>query len=55
MEGSDRDARCLGEIGWHLEGVTASPDGSILYVSVVEEMQSDIGLAPLPAFADEAR
>ena len=55
VEGSDRDARCLGEIGWHLEGVTASPDGSILYVSVVEEMQSDIGLAPLPAFADEAR
>lgn len=55
VEGSDRDARCLGGIGWHLEGVTTSPDGAMLYMSVVEERQSDIGLAPLSAFADESR
>lgn len=55
VEAADSDARCLGDIGWHLEGVTTSPDGALLYVSVVEERQSDIGLAPLSAFADESR
>jgi DNA-binding winged helix-turn-helix (wHTH) protein/Tol biopolymer transport system component len=55
VEGSDRDARCLGDIDWHLEGVTASPDGASLYLSVVEEMQSDIGLAPISAFTGESR
>lgn len=51
-EGSGRDAHCLGDIGWHLEGVTTSPVEPVLYMSVVEEMQGDIGLAPASAFAD---
>jgi DNA-binding winged helix-turn-helix (wHTH) protein/Tol biopolymer transport system component len=43
-------AVCLGALEWFLEGVTHDPAANALYVSVVEDMQADIGTLPLSAF-----
>lgn len=43
-------AVCLGTTEWFLEGVTHDPAANALYVSVVEDMQADIGTLPLSAF-----
>lgn len=50
--GGDRatGAVCLGRVEWFLEGVTHDPAANALYLSVVEEMQADIGLLRLSAF-----
>jgi WD40 repeat protein len=45
---SFRDGRCLGDKAWWLEGVTYAPSTGAVYLSVIQEMQTDIGLAPLP-------
>lgn len=49
---ADRDVRCLGDIGWHLEGLSTSAAEPVLYMSVIEETQVDIGLMPASAFVD---
>ncbi len=43
-------AVCLGKVEWFLEGVTHDPASNALYLSVVEEMQADIGMLRLSAF-----
>lgn len=43
-------AVCLGKAEWFLEGVTLDPTANALYLSVVEDMQGDIGMLPLSAF-----
>lgn len=48
--GDSASAVCLGEEHWFLEGVTLDPAAKALYVSVVEDMQGDIGMLPLSAF-----
>jgi DNA-binding winged helix-turn-helix (wHTH) protein/Tol biopolymer transport system component len=45
-----RDPQCLGRIDWYLEGVTYHPGQNTLYLSVIEKMDTDIGLAPLSSF-----
>jgi Tol biopolymer transport system component len=41
--------RCLGREDWALQGVSQSAAEPVLYLSVVERMQTDIGVAPLSA------
>ncbi|MBL8262464.1 MAG: PD40 domain-containing protein [Xanthomonadaceae bacterium] len=48
--GEGAPAVCLGGEEWFLEGVTLDPASDALYVSVVEDMQGDIGMLPLSAF-----
>jgi DNA-binding winged helix-turn-helix (wHTH) protein/Tol biopolymer transport system component len=43
-----QDGRCLGSKGWWLEGVTYAPASRSVYVSVIQDTQTDIGVAPLP-------
>lgn len=50
--GTDRDAPCLGDIDWYLEAVTYDPGLNLIYLSSIEEMDNDIGLAPLSSFTD---
>ncbi|NOT87021.1 MAG: hypothetical protein HOP03_02445 [Lysobacter sp.] len=45
-----RDPQCLGRVDWYLEGVTYHPGQKALYLSVIEKMDTDIGLAPLSSF-----
>jgi len=52
---SDLPAPCLGEVDWYLEGVTYHPGQDAVYLSVIEDMQTDIGLTPLSAFAEGKR
>jgi DNA-binding winged helix-turn-helix (wHTH) protein/Tol biopolymer transport system component len=52
---SDLPAPCLGEVDWYLEGVTYHPGQDAVYLSVIEDMQTDIGLTPLSAFAGGKR
>lgn len=52
---SDPPAPCLGEVDWYLEGVTYHPGQDALYLSVIEDMETDIGLTPLSAFAGSKR
>ena len=47
---SGSGAVCLGKAEWFLEGVTLDPAANALYVSVVEDMQGDIGMLSLSAF-----
>ena len=47
----DRDPQCLGRVDWYLEGVTYHPGQNALYLSVIEKMDTDIGLTPLSSFA----
>lgn len=49
-EGRATGAVCLGKVEWFLEGVTHDPGANALYLSVVEEMQADIGILRLSAF-----
>jgi hypothetical protein len=41
--------RCLGREDWSLQGVSQSGAEPVLYLSVIERMQTDIGVAPLSA------
>jgi Tol biopolymer transport system component/DNA-binding winged helix-turn-helix (wHTH) protein len=43
-------SQCLGRIDWYLEGVTYHPGQNALYLSVIEKMDTDIGLTPLSSF-----
>lgn len=52
---SDRPGSCLGEVDWYLEGVTYYPGEDAVYLSAIEDMQTDIGLTPLSAFAEARR
>ncbi len=45
-----RDAQCLGTVGWYLESVTYHQGQNALYLSAIEQMETDIGLAPLSSF-----
>ena len=47
----DRDPQCLGRVDWYLEGVTYHPGQNALYLSVIEKMDTDIGLTPLSSIA----
>lgn len=51
-EGADtparQDGRCLGNGEWWLEGVTYAPASRSVYVSVIQDTQTDIGVAPIP-------
>lgn len=47
-------APCLGDIDWYLEGLTYHAGEDAVYLSAIENMQTDIGLMPLSAFADRA-
>jgi DNA-binding winged helix-turn-helix (wHTH) protein/Tol biopolymer transport system component len=40
---------CLGREDWSLQGVSQSGAEPVLYLSVIERMQTDIGVAPLSA------
>ncbi|MBN8212379.1 MAG: PD40 domain-containing protein [Xanthomonadales bacterium] len=51
-DGTGQDAPCLGDIDWYLEAVTYDPGLNVIYLSSIEEMDNDIGLAPLPSFTD---
>lgn len=47
--------RCLGRQEWSLQGVSQSATEPVLYLSVIEGIQTDIGVAPLSAlFAEPA-
>lgn len=52
VDAADTDAqqggRCLGSEGWWLEGVTYAAAEGAVYVSVIQDMQTDIGVAPIP-------
>ena len=52
---AQRDAQCLGDEDWYLEGVTYDPAQNALYLSSIESMQTDIGLMALSAFDRDER
>jgi Tol biopolymer transport system component len=41
--------RCLGRQDWSSQGVSQSADASVMYLAVIEQMQTDIGVMPLSA------
>lgn len=46
---ADAGGRCLGREHWSPQGVSQSANASVMYLAVIEQMQTDIGVAPLSA------
>ncbi len=55
IDRAGQDGPCLGEIEWYLEGLTYHPGENAVYLSSIENMQTDIGLMPQSAFVDGKR
>lgn len=50
---TDGTGQCLGHVDWYLEGLSHHPVRNTVYLSMIEHMQSDIGLMPLSAILGE--
>jgi hypothetical protein len=54
-EAADQDAQCLGTANWFFIGLSYDAGENAIYLSAIETMQTDIGLAPLSSFPGSKR